>query len=75
MKRTAQIYLIVVSIAALGIFFILHAGNQLSPPVAALSGAAAAPHAAGAIAGADFFSSAKASLLQNGTSPLGRLFL
>ncbi len=47
MKRTAQLYLVIVSIVGLGIFVILHLGNQLPPPVSRLSiesVAATTPH-------------------------------
>jgi len=33
MKRTAPLYLLIVSIVGLGIFFMLHAGSQLPAPV------------------------------------------
>ncbi len=77
MKRTAQLYLLIVSIVGLGIFFILHVGSQLPSPVSRLStepAAAATPHSAD-VSDSSFFASVKSSLRQNATSPLSRLFL
>src|SRR5262245_46177659 len=77
MKRTAQLYLIIVSIVGLGILFILQAGNQLPPPVSGLStGAVAAttPHQTG-VGSSSFVASVESSLRQNATNPLSRLFL
>ena len=77
MKRTAQLYLVIVSIAGLGIFFILHVGNQLPPPISPLSTESAAQIAqhVTAVGDSSFFASVKSSLGQNGASPLSRLFL
>src|SRR5262245_63878159 len=75
MKRKAQLYLIIVSIAGLAIFYILHAGSQLAPPVAAAGASGPTPIEHAAPAGADFFSAAMTTLWQNGTSPLSRLLL
>jgi predicted permease len=75
MKRKAQLYLIVVSLAGLAIFFILEAGNRLTPPVAPGGTAVPAQVAHAAPAGTGFLSAATASLWQNGTSPLSRLLL
>lgn len=75
MKRKAQLYLIVVSIAGLAIFFILQAGTHLAPPVVAVGTTAPAQVEHAAPAGAGFLSAAKISLWQNGTSPLSRLLL
>jgi Kef-type K+ transport system membrane component KefB len=77
MKRTAQLYLLIVSIVGLGIFFILHAGNELPPPVSRVPMqpvAADSSHPANG-GGSSFFSSVKSSLWQNATTPLSRLFL
>jgi len=75
MKRKAQLYLVVVSIASLAIFFILEAGTRLTPPVAA-AGTATTPHVEHAApAGTGFLAAATTSLWQNGTSPLSRLLL
>src|SRR5206468_3125973 len=74
---TAQLYLVIVSIAGLGIFFSLHVGNQLPPPVSRLSPDSAAQitqHVA-TVGDSSFFASIKSSLQLNGTSPLSRLFL
>jgi Kef-type K+ transport system membrane component KefB len=75
MKRKAQLYLIVVSVASLAIFFILEAGTRLTPPVAAPGLATPAHVEHAAPAGAGFLSAAATSLWQNGTSPLSRLLL
>jgi Kef-type K+ transport system membrane component KefB len=77
MRRTAQLYLVIVSIAGLGIFFILHVGSQLPPPVSPLSTEFAAQITQHVTAAGDssFFASVTSSLRQNGTSPLSRLFL
>src|SRR5215831_7804410 len=77
MKRTAQLYLLIVSIVGLGIFFILHAGSQLPSPVPRLptdAVAATAPHSPD-VNNSSFFVSVKSNLGQNATNPLSRLFL
>ena len=77
MKRTAQLYLVIVSIVGLGIFVILHLGNQLPPPVSRLSiesVAATTPHLPH-ISDSSFFSSVESNLRQNATNPLSLLFL
>src|SRR5438034_5911310 len=77
MKRTAQLYLIIVSIVGLGIFFILHLGSQLPSPVSRLSTepiAATTPHSAD-VSNCSFFALVESNLRQNSTSPLSRLFL
>src|SRR5213080_4856950 len=77
MKRTAQLYLLIVSIVGLGIFFILHLGSQLPSPVSRLSTepvAATTPHSAD-VSGSSFSASVESSLRQNATNPLSRLFL
>ena len=80
MKRTAQLYLIIVSVVGLGIFFILHAGNQLPRPVSRLSiqpAAVAAPSDthANAVGGSSFIASVNSNFWQNMANPLSRLFL
>ena len=77
MKRTAQLYLLIVSIVGLGIFFILHVGTQLPSPVSRLSiepAAATTPHLTD-ISSSSFFASVQSSLRQNASNPLSRLFL
>ena len=77
MKRTAQLYLLIVSIVGLGIFFILHVGSQLPSPVSRLSTeplAATIPHSAD-VSNSSFFASVESNLRQNATNPLSRLFL
>jgi Kef-type K+ transport system membrane component KefB len=76
-KRTAQLYLLIVSIVGLGIFFMLHAGSQLPPPVSGISTesvAASTSHSSG-VNNPSFFASVESTLQQNVTSPLSRLFL
>jgi Kef-type K+ transport system membrane component KefB len=77
MKRTAQLYLIIVSIVGLGIFFILHVGSQLPPPVSRLSTQSVAVTAQQLtdVSGSWFFASVQSTLQQNATNPLSRLFL
>jgi Kef-type K+ transport system membrane component KefB len=77
MKRTAQLYLLIVSIVGLGIFVILHLGSQLPSPVSRFSTeaiAATTPPPTDA-SNSSFLASAGSSLRQNATSPLSRLFL
>jgi K+:H+ antiporter len=77
MKRTVQLYLIIVSLVGIGIFFILHAGTQLPSPVSRLpngSLAVATPHPTD-VSGSSFFASVQSGLRQNATNPLSRLFL
>ena len=77
MKRTALYYFFAVSAAALGIFFILLAGNKLpapSLPVSTQISPPLTPHLTGA--GARSFSAAVESRLwDNANDPLTRLFL
>jgi len=77
MPRNVKLYLLITSIAVLGIFAVLHAGGQLSPPVMPVVSEATAPPppSASAPAAGSFFDVAKISLYQNGTSALSRLFL
>ena len=77
MKRTAQLYLIIVSVIGLGIFFILHAGTQLPSPVSRLpngSVVVATPNST-AVSGSSFFAAVQSGLRQNAANPLSRLFL
>src|SRR5258706_16326244 len=74
MKRTAQLYLVIIAIAGI-IFFILQLGNQLPRPVStvpAKSELAAHPVPVGY---SSFVASVKSSLEENAGSPLGRLIL
>ena len=77
MIRTAPFYFFAASAVAVGIFFILRAGNQLPAPALRLSPESSsqiAPHRTGA--GDDSFSaSVKSSLWDNANDPLSRLFL
>jgi Kef-type K+ transport system membrane component KefB len=76
MKRSAQLYLIIVSVVGLGIFFILHAGTQLPSPVSRLpngSVAVATPNST-AVSGSSFFAAVQSGLRQNAANPLSRLF-
>jgi len=77
MRRTAQLYLLIVSIVGLGIFFFLHVGSQLPPPVSRLSTepvAATTPHLTDG-SNSSFFASVESNLQQSATNPLSRLFL
>jgi Kef-type K+ transport system membrane component KefB len=77
MKRTAQLYLLIVSIVGLGIFFILHVGSQLPPPVSRPSTkpvAVTTPHVID-VSDSSFFALVESNLRQNSTNPLSRLFL
>jgi len=77
MKRTAQLYLLIVSMAGLGIFFILHFGERLPAPASPLSTESVArttPDVT-AVGDSSFFASVESSLRQNGANPLSRLFL
>jgi Kef-type K+ transport system membrane component KefB len=78
MTRTAQLYLLIVSLAAFGIVGILRTGNRLAPPVAPVAAqttALASPHAAAPPASDSFFAAARGNLYQNATGSLSRLFL
>lgn len=79
MTRTAKLYLLITSIAILGIFGLVHLGSELPPPVASPGhttqlAQAALGHAPAAGHGG-FFADAVNGLLQNSASGLGRLFL
>ena len=74
MKRTAQLYLVIIGIAGI-IFFILHLGNQLPRPVStvpAKSELAAHPVPVGS---SSYVASVKSSLEENASNPLSRLIL
>ena len=77
MTRAAKLYLVIISIAALGIFGILRTGNRLTPPVAPASAqtVAALPSVHAPAGSTSAFAAAKGTLYQNGTSSLSRLFL
>jgi len=77
MKRTVQLYFLVVAVMGLGIFFILQAGNQLPSPVVPPSTESIAqitPHFAGA-GDSSYSASVESSLQENANDPLSRLFL
>src|SRR5713101_1880935 len=77
MKRTAQLYFFVVSVMGLGIFFMLHLGSQLAPPVSPPSTnfvAHSTEHLAD-IGDSSFSASVEANLQENANDPLSRLFL
>src|SRR5207237_6936051 len=60
-----------------GIFFILHVGSQLPPPVSRLSTepvAATTPHSTD-VSNSSFLAAVESTLQQNATNPLSRLFL
>jgi Kef-type K+ transport system membrane component KefB len=76
MQRTALLYLLIVSIAGFGIFFILHAGSHLPSPgysVATPFINSAAPQTV--TDSASLAASVRATLQQNAGDPLSRLFL
>src|ERR1700720_2276673 len=75
MKRTAKLYLIIVSIVGLGIFVILHLGSQPLRPSPLETKPIVQLEAHPTNVDNSFFASVKSSLGQNGTSPLSRLFL
>ena len=68
MKRTAQLYLLIVSVGGIGIFLILHLESRLLPLVSLVSGHAF-QHATGT-GDPSFFASIESSLRQNATNPL-----
>jgi Kef-type K+ transport system membrane component KefB len=75
-QRTAQLYLLIVSLAGFGILVILYAGNHLSSSgssVATPFVSQTAPQ--GATTGASLAEAVRATLEQNGADPLSRLFL
>src|SRR5262245_38275461 len=75
MIRTAQLYFFVVSAVALGIFFILRAGDQLPAPAVRLSPQSQSTPHLPSTADYSFSASVKSSLRDNANDPLSRLFL
>jgi Kef-type K+ transport system membrane component KefB len=77
MKRTARLYLLIVSVAGLGIFFILHFGDRLPAPASPSSTESVARSSLNvtAVGDSSFFASVESSLRQNSGNPLSRLFL
>jgi Kef-type K+ transport system membrane component KefB len=78
MTSTVKLYLVITSVALLGIFAVLRAGGQLTPPtspVTSQTAPALQPSHAAPAAGGSFFGAAKSNLYQNGTNALSRLFL
>jgi Kef-type K+ transport system membrane component KefB len=77
MHRTAQLYLLIIGIAGFGIFLMLRAGSHLPSPGSSMARpfvAHAAPEETVAI-GASLGESVRATLQQNASDPLSRLFL
>jgi Kef-type K+ transport system membrane component KefB len=78
MTSTVKLYLVITSLALLGIFAVLRAGGQLTPPTSPVTSQMATAlqpsHAAPAAKGS-FFDAVKSNLYQNGTNALSRLFL
>src|SRR5690348_5529941 len=76
MKRTAQLYLVILGIAAV-ILLVLHQGAQLPLPVATgeSSGLAAHVNHVGQVGGGTFLSSIKSTLTENGSAPLSKLIM
>ena len=75
MKRTAQLYLVIVSIVGCGIFFLLHLGSDLPPPpIPTKSAAQTSAHVTDA-GNSSFFAAVASSLKENATNPLSRIFL
>ena len=77
MKRTAQLYLLIVSVVGLGILFILQVGSKLPAPAPALSTQSTAQHTQQITYASDssVLGSVKSGLWQNASNPLSRLFL
>ena len=76
MKRTAQLYLVIVSIVGCGIFFLLQLGSHLPPPLPIPTKSAA--QTSGHVTDADnssFFAVVTSNLKENATNPLSRIFL
>ena len=71
MKRTARLYLIIVSLVGCGIFFILHLGSQLPQPVPSVPTHVVSPPATDS----SLVNSVKSGLSRNVTDALSRLFL
>src|SRR5437762_5581285 len=77
MKRTARLYLLIVSIVGCGIFFILQLGSQLPQPVYPPStepGAVTSSYSTD-VSNSSFFASVESNFRPNATYPLSRLFL
>src|SRR5262245_35202227 len=76
MKRTAQLYLVIVSIVGCGISFLLHLGSYLPPPppIATNTAAPTSVHVTN-VGNSSFFATVTSSLKENATNPLSRLFL
>jgi len=77
MKRTAQLYLLGISMVGIGIFFILQLGSKLPPPVPALSTQSTAQGTQQVTYTSDssVLGSVRSGLWQNASNPLSRLFL
>jgi Kef-type K+ transport system membrane component KefB len=75
-KRAALFYFFVACAVGVGVFFILRAGNQLSPPITRVfpHSTPITPQLSGA-ADYSFSASVKSSLRDNANDPLSRLFL
>src|SRR5436190_24387058 len=77
MKRTAQLYLLIVSVIGLGILFILQVGSKLPAPAPALSTQSTAQRTQQITYTSDssVLGSVKSGFWQNASDPLSRLFL
>jgi Kef-type K+ transport system membrane component KefB len=77
MTRSAQLYVVLISIAALTIFAMLRTGSHLEPPRRAFSEPVASvqPADTAAVGNNSFLAAATNTLHQNGTNALSRLFL
>jgi Kef-type K+ transport system membrane component KefB len=77
MGRAAKVYLVISSIAVLGIVWLIHLGGQLPPPVASTTPLETGVHAtpAHAATSGSFWAVATSALSQNSASGLSRLFL
>ena len=77
MTRTVKLYLLITSIAVLGIFALLNLGGELAPPPAPAG--VATPTAPSMVAhpaaSEGFLAGATSALFQNSASGLSRLFL
>ena len=71
MKRTAQLYLLIVSVVGLGILFILQVGSKLPAPAPALSTQSTAQHTQQITYASDssVLGSVKSGLWQNASNP------
>ena len=77
MTRSAQLYLVLISVAALSILVMLRSGSQLPPPRPAVSESVTSlqPAHHPVDGSSSFLAAAKGTLYQNATSGLSRLFL